>query len=754
MPVSARLLSPLADSSCLLSRYQAGISIRALQIEDPCLLSGSLLYAGISMSHSHSPCHICMQSLLDSRAAHADSSCLQSRYHAGISMQRLQPDAPLADSLLYAGISMSHSHSPCHICMQHLLDSRAVQADRSCLQSRYHAGISMQHLHLDAPCPLAGSLVYDGISMYRSHSPCHISVHPLLASRAVQADSSCLQSRYHVGISLQHLQIDVPCLLSDSLLHAGISMLALQMSRDDTSIPPHLRDGCSQPVLCTSELRRAPSVMQRPFGRQTELKQGSITSQIALRGWHGKAKISKMHAGQKHSVMTSFSQQFLFLVFWAGFADSGRSWLLFGIFGDLRLRNPVHNGNWATLQILSFNGTSRTLWWWFPSSTGRPRPSESSRERGAQRKRSAKAAFLARSLAQSATEVRRRQCGTPSHSGTRPSAEAQRTYFYLSPSCLHRHVPAGDRRAIHPQRGTRIGEAATPGPDTVTPPTAATTDASTENAPNAGVGPETALQDVPIRIKMATGRDATLQCRWMPRTASWRWWTGSGDNRLQHQGRGTPATILKRMDAPFRNGGVPRRAGRNQLCAGLRPLPASLPGAPPPTPGEPEVMSARVGNAARLPATPLPSYLTPVADSQMRVDPPEAPPDISHDFSRCRGCPFWIGNALRTQRSVPASTLQIVDSVCAAILARLNDPLSSPESRRVLLAMALVMPRWLWPEPPKPPGTNLPPRARPRLLQARAQLFLDGDLPALLAFLQEPDQGQRNRPLSLVDPVS
>ena len=50
--------------------------------------------------------------------------------------------------------------------------------------------------------------------------------------------------------------------------------------------------------------------------------------------------------------------------------------------------------------------------------------------------------------------------------------------------------------------------------------------------------------------------------------------------------------------------------------------------------------------------------------------------------------------------------------------------------------MAICMPRWLWPEPPKAPGTVLPPAVRPRLLQAQAQLFLDGDIAALITGLQ------------------
>ena len=63
-----------------------------------------------------------------------------------------------------------------------------------------------------------------------------------------------------------------------------------------------------------------------------------------------------------------------------------------------------------------------------------------------------------------------------------------------------------------------------------------------------------------------------------------------------------------------------------------------------------------------------------------------------------------------------------------------------PPSRRVFLAMALTMPRWLWPEPPKPPGHVLPPQARPRFLQARALLFGDSDFDALLTTLMPEDE--------------
>ena len=86
-----------------------------------------------------------------------------------------------------------------------------------------------------------------------------------------------------------------------------------------------------------------------------------------------------------------------------------------------------------------------------------------------------------------------------------------------------------------------------------------------------------------------------------------------------------------------------------------------------------------------------------------------------------------MGKSIKTQRSIPASTLQIVDSVSRAILTSLNDPELSGEARRVLLALTLTLAQWLWPEPAKA-STPLPPNTRPRLVQERAQLLLDGQL--------------------------
>ena len=274
--------------------------------------------------------------------------------------------------------------------------------------------------------------------------------------------------------------------------------------------------------------------------------------------------------------------------------------------------------------------------------------------------------------------IRQAYCydGVPCHGGARPNEEARRSHLCPGPPCLKRHVTPGDTRSIHPQRGVRIGEAAKPGPATATARTATTTDTAADTAPNGGAGPELAIQDVPIRIKMATGRTATLQCRWMPKTGSWRWWTGSGDSRFQHQGRSSP--VLREWMRLFEMEVLQEGLDEINSVLALHPdLLASLPGAPPP---HRAALRSQPPNGAGAPSRPSGYSLSFVFGTGGRYTdtggPAGRPPDLRHDYSRCRGCPFWIGTAICTQRTLPASTLQIVDSICAAILTRLNDPIS------------------------------------------------------------------------------
>ena len=172
-----------------------------------------------------------------------------------------------------------------------------------------------------------------------------------------------------------------------------------------------------------------------------------------------------------------------------------------------------------------------------------------------------------------------------------------------------------------------------------------------------------------------------------------------------------------------------------QTALALHPdPPTGPPGEAPPVPTPPS--SPTPAAPPRLPGTPLPATLLQNCPTQLPVEAAGPPAPPTGDFSRCRGCPFWLERHIPTQRHVPASTLQIVDSVADSLLQALHDPHINQEQRRLYIAMALVMPRWLWPEPPRPEGRALAPRSRPRLVQTQAQHFLDRDLEWLLSAFQ------------------
>ena len=154
----------------------------------------------------------------------------------------------------------------------------------------------------------------------------------------------------------------------------------------------------------------------------------------------------------------------------------------------------------------------------------------------------------------------------------------------------------------------------------------------------------------------------------------------------------------------------------------------------------------RVGPPGVSPAhAPISASLRPGSAPPTAHDLPPA-----SDLERCRSVSFWLGQASPTKRTMPKSTLTNADQVCGHILRLLHDPALSETHRRVLLALALTMPRWLWPEPGKK-GQHLPPNARPQLMKERANAFLSNDWPLLIheishdtAFLDPPASPERS----------
>ena len=173
---------------------------------------------------------------------------------------------------------------------------------------------------------------------------------------------------------------------------------------------------------------------------------------------------------------------------------------------------------------------------------------------------------------------------------------------------------------------------------------------------------------------------------------SWKWAT----SKFAHQVRAAPCQVLRQWATKFAAELDPEGLAEIETALALHPNP---PVCPPFRPGS---------------APPTAQDLPPPGE-----------------LERCRSVGFWLGQASPTQRTIPKSTLTNADQVCAHTLKLLHDPALSDTHRRVLLAMALTMPRWLWPEPGKR-GQHLPPNSRPQLMKERANAFLSNDWSILI----------------------
>ena len=280
----------------------------------------------------------------------------------------------------------------------------------------------------------------------------------------------------------------------------------------------------------------------------------------------------------------------LIFLYLAGLIDEGRSWSLFRIFCPSQgvSPSPLTGGLVLTLSHLSLS--SLRVW----------------RERGSQRDRTL---LSSRPLAHGG--------GGQPQSGTSPPLDERLRHPSwwtqrfasdpkLGPRFGHTMAPPSHPprlRALDPHRGQRVGEAARPGPSSSLRDTSGTRGDTPPPQPYGGQ--DIPLHDTLIPVRLATDKLATLQCKWMQRTASWRWWAGSGDGRLQHQDKGTPATVLREWARLFERDVLQEGLDEITSVLAIHPdLPAAPPGeSPPPDKPSPAPMDGTATPAIpRLPA--------------------------------------------------------------------------------------------------------------------------------------------------------
>ena len=655
-----------------------------------------------------------------------------------------------------------------------------------------------QHQHVGLrPWPWAISLTHQHVGYFG-----HVTLVASFPDVFVTSSAYELAAATHVGY--YEYIISVPCVSRvldtqpvakfEAWPHQHVPPLASQLSR--SSLQGHSQStlACNLSASAQHEQHQHVGPFEsewHAYDRQTELKHARIGLERVM---PERADKGQQHSQQAHLHFLPLTRQAWFLLFVAGFWDSGRSWGLFSVFLPLRPRFHKPSGISSSLCYLVVfrfscatpwgNASSRVLSF-LGSLAYFAFPSSGVRERFADKcawippTLSLPLTFLAQSArcisqpwvhtpkapqAVNAPRVAQRHSGPlsclrrlheaiPSRSLRRlPREHAQSAWDARCRLFTRRH---GTHRPLHPMRGQRVGEATQPGPSTPPPTTRGRSSSATrvldtnasETPRQDGSGQE--IQHIQLRLKAISGRLITLQCRWMKRDAAWKWFAETQGMRLHHQGRSTPGTILHEWLQRF---------DQHLTDEGVREIESALAIHPDPPHGPPDSLnrtpagSDQMAGTPAAPCTPALSRLpgtprgprvpaTPVSVPLPGPDIPPTqsdprPPNASTD--RCVGCHFWLGRTIPTQRQLPKTSSELVDTVCHRLLLLMGEPTVTAAQRRVLVSLVLTMPRWLWPEPHRNPGSQLHPHSRPRLLQERAQLLLQSDWDSLMASLQ-PD---------------
>eukprot|EP00971_Amphidinium_carterae_P035279 694516-Amphidinium_carterae.1 len=92
----------------------------------------------------------------------------------------------------------------------------------------------------------------------------------------------------------------------------------------------------------------------------------------------------------------------------------------------------------------------------------------------------------------------------------------------------------------------------------------------------------------------------------------------------------------------------------------------------------------------------------------------------------------WLQLPMRCQSELPRRSLTLVAAALCWLHSIVEDPRHGVSQRSAAELIIALAPRCLWPEPPREKGQQLPPNARPQLIQQRVQVLYSGNWAELL----------------------
>eukprot|EP00971_Amphidinium_carterae_P333865 6468864-Amphidinium_carterae.1 len=92
----------------------------------------------------------------------------------------------------------------------------------------------------------------------------------------------------------------------------------------------------------------------------------------------------------------------------------------------------------------------------------------------------------------------------------------------------------------------------------------------------------------------------------------------------------------------------------------------------------------------------------------------------------------WLQLPMRCQSELPRRSLTLVAAALGWLHSIVEDTRHGVSQRSAAELIIALAPRCLWPEPPREKGQQLPPNARPQLIQQRVQVLYSGNWAELL----------------------
>ena len=220
-------------------------------------------------------------------------------------------------------------------------------------------------------------------------------------------------------------------------------------------------------------------------------------------------------------------------------------------------------------------------------------------------------------------------------------------------------------------------------------------------------------QAPPIKLKLLSGEEITVVCRWVRGCRSWRWQGGARSRKMTKDSRQGPRHALQQWIQQYAPQLNDESIIEAQQALALLPSDTDI---TPPTASTPR----RQRQSQQEEAAPLSETQH---SSMTSIQLPSL--DIAELIASATTQEL-LSNHINAQRTLPSSVKTPVMHAMLELWRIGEDLAIDVNVRRAARVMWATAPRWAWPEPQRVNGQRLAPHARPKLIKHQLSLLTQG----------------------------